>query len=265
MLTKTSAAPWRGYRNCLRLGRLIAALACVLLSAAAGGVSAAIDRDALWNVVHGLCVPDEIHLHSPLPCFAVDLDGGEQGGSAILTYLIGRTQVLLVPTRRLAGIEDPLVGTNALPNYWRAAWAARGLVAKKAQKDLPRDAIGMAINGAAARTQDQLHIHVDCVRADVRRALASRSAKISVQWGNFRVLGRTYRARRIVGEELDSDPFRLLAEDKQSSPLGDNSVAVIGARFADGEPGFIVLAERAPRGAARAEELLDHSCAVATE
>ena len=261
MLISTPQPLRSAYWNYLRPWWPVAALACALSAVAA---SSAIDRNALWNVVHGLCVPNEIYLHSPFPCFAVDLGDGEQGGSAILTYLVGRTQFVLVPTRRLAGIEDPIVGTDALPNYWRAAWAARSLVSKKAQMDLPRDDIGMAINGAAARTQDQLHIHVDCVRADVRRALTSRSTRISVQWANFRLLGHTYRARRVVGEELDSDPFRLFAEDKQSS-LRDNSLAVIGARFADNEPGFIILAERAPRGATRAEDLLDHSCAVATE
>ena len=59
---------------------------------------------------------------------------------------MAKTQFLLIPTRRLAGIEDPLVGTAALPNYWRVAWAARGWVFQRAQKELPRDAIGMAIN-----------------------------------------------------------------------------------------------------------------------
>jgi CDP-diacylglycerol pyrophosphatase len=240
--------------------RAFAVLACAF-SAAAFGVAFAFDHDALWNVVHGLCVADETSFHLPAPCFAVDL----QGGSAILKDFVGRTQVLLVPTKRLTGIEDPLVGTDALPNYWRAAWAARSLVSKNAEKDLPRDDIGMAINGAAARTQDQLHIHVDCVRADLRRALESRTAEIGAQWTDFRLLEHTYRARRIVGEAPDPDPFRLLAEDTQSSPLRDDSLAIIGTRFADGAPGFIILAERAPHGATRAEELLDHSCAVAME
>lgn len=265
MLTKTPPAPMSSEVKsvlCLRVG--FGALIC-LIAAAALGVAAAADPNALWNIVHGLCVFDKTHLHTPAPCASVDLDGGEAQGSAVLKDILGKTQFLLIPTRRLTGIEDPLVGTDALPNYWAAAWAARGYVAKNAQKDLPRDDIGMAINGAGARTQGQLHIHIDCVRPDVRDSLATRWAEIGPHWGDFTLLGQNYRARRIEGEALDPDPFRLLAEDKRSVPLSEDSLAVIGARFSGGKPGFILLAEKAPGGAVHTENLLDHSCAVAAK
>jgi CDP-diacylglycerol pyrophosphatase len=261
MSTEPSAAVLRAARRAA-----IASIAALALAPACpGAVRAGFDHDALWAVVHGLCVPDQTHFQAPAPCVAVDLDGGEQGGFAIVKYILGRTQFLLVPTRRLAGIEDPLVGTDALPNYWRAAWTARKLVAENVDKDLSRDAIGMAINGAGARTQDQLHIHIDCVRADVRRALETHKDEIGAAWSSFRLLGRAYRARRIEGENPDPDPFRLLAEDKWSAPVRDNSLAVIGVRFGGGAPGFIVLAQRAPRGRTHAEDLLDHGCKVAAE
>ncbi len=249
----------------------VLAFACVVVASA--GMRAGVcqesfwrfDSNALWQIVHGLCVPDKKHLHSPAPCVSVDLEGGEENGFAILKDIRGRTQFLLIPTRRIAGIEDPLVGTEALPNYWRAAWAARKLVARNAKRELPRDDIGMAINGAGARTQYQLHIHVDCVRADVREALDSRRDEIGAQWADFRLRGRLFRARRIAGDEPDPDPFRLIAEDADLSPVRDDSLAVIGARFAGGAPGFILLAQRAPHGATHAEDLLDHNCAVAAE
>lgn len=239
-----------------------AAIVCAL-SVAAIGVAAAVDHDALWKVVHGLCVFDETHLHTPAPCASVDIDHGEEDGWAVLKDLVGRTQFLLIPTRRVTGIEDALVGTDALPNYWAAAWATRELVARNAQRHLTRTDIGMAINGPGARSQSQLHIHIDCVRRDVRRILASRAAEIGEKWRDFRLRGQNFRARRILGEEPDPDPFRLLAEDPGSAPLRDNSLAVIGATFAGGKPGFILLAARAPNGATHLEDLLDHSCAVA--
>ncbi|MGA2636703.1 CDP-diacylglycerol diphosphatase [Methylocella sp.] len=263
-LADQGGAPAKRRRWRLPAFAAFAALAGVV-SLAALGVGAAVDENALWKIVHGLCVVDEMHLHSPAPCVAVDLKSGEEDGSAVLKDLVGKTQFLLIPTRRLAGIEDPLIGTGALPNYWRAAWAARGLVSKNAQKELPRDDIGMAINGAGARTQDQLHIHVDCVRVDVRAALEARAGEIGDKWADFALLGHTYRARRVSSEEPDPDPFRLLAEDSRSSPLRDDSLAVIGARFASGAPGFVLLAEKAPHGATHAENLLDHSCAVALQ
>ncbi len=244
---------------------LVAALVCAL-SIPVVALAAALDRDALWKVVHRLCVPNKTHFQLPLPCSVVDLQNGEERGWAILNFFVGRTQFLVVPTRRITGIEDPLVGSEALPNYWQAAWAARDLVARNLGKTaLPRDDIGMAINGAGKRGQDQLHIHVDCIRADVRMALNRRISEIGDKWGDFRLLGHRYRARRVFGEEPKPDPFQLLAEDKQSSPLRDNSLAVFGASSSSGKPGFIVLAERAPNGKARAEDLLDHSCAVAEQ
>jgi CDP-diacylglycerol pyrophosphatase len=144
------------------------------LAIAAVGITLATYRDALWDIVHGLCVLHKVEADKPAPCTSVNLAGGEEAGSAVLKDLNGKTQFLLIPTRRLTGIEDPLVGTAALPNYWRDAWAARGLVSLRVQKELPRDAIGMAINAAGSRSQDQLHIHIDCIRPKVRNALLAR-------------------------------------------------------------------------------------------
>ncbi len=249
-------------------------LACVagaggLAIALVGGVRAA-DPDALWKIVHGLCVAHKVEADNPAPCAAVDLAGGEETGSAVLKDLIGKTQFLLIPTRRLTGIEDPLVGTTALPNYWREAWAARDLVSLRAQKTLPREAIGMAINAANSRSQNQLHIHVDCIRRDVRAALMSRIGEITPTWADLPIslAGRVYRARWVDGAEPEPDPFILLADDARASgaPMREETLAVIGARRPDGRVGFVLLAERARAGGrAHAEDLLDHACALAAD
>lgn len=247
----------------------IAALACGAFTATLGATQGA-EREALWKIVHGLCVMNEIEAHSPAPCTEVDLASGEDAGSAVLKDIAGKTQYLLVPTRRLRGIEDPLVGTAALPNYWRAAWAARELVSQRVQKELPRDAVGMAINAAGSRSQDQLHIHIDCIRPDVRKALLSQAAEISTQWADLPVnlAGHSYRARRIDGAEPEPDPFRLLSEDAHAlgAAMREETLAVIGEKRQDGKDGFILLAAHAAAGGrAHAEDLLDHSCALANE
>jgi CDP-diacylglycerol pyrophosphatase len=245
----------------------LAALICAL-AIAATGVARAADRDALWKIVHGLCVVDKVEANNPAPCAAVDLAGGEEAGSAVLKDLIGKTQFLLIPTRRLTGIEDPLIGTVALPNYWRDAWAARSFVSLRAQKELPRDAIGMAINAANSRSQDQLHIHIDCIRPEVRNALLARIEEITSKWGVLPVdlAGHVYRARWIDGAEPEPDPFILLADDARAlgAPMRDETLAVIGARRRDGNEGFVLLTYQAIAGGrAHAEDLLDHTCALA--
>jgi CDP-diacylglycerol pyrophosphatase len=253
----------RGARQWLAGGAVAGALAVAVF-----GVARAADPDALWKIVHGLCVPHKVEADNPAPCAAVGLAGGEETGYAVLKDLIGKTQFLLIPTRRIPGIEDPLVGTAALPNYWRDAWAARDLVSLRAQKSLPREAIGMAINAANSRSQNQLHIHVDCVRPDVRAALMAQIGEISSKWADLPVslAGRAYRARWVEGAEPEPDPFILLADDARASgaPMGDETLAVVGARRPNGRLGFVLLALRArASGGAHAEDLLDHSCALA--
>src|SRR5581483_7670374 len=121
------------------------------------------DRLALWRIVHDQCVPDEKENGSPSPCAAVDLSAGEERGVAILKDLVGIAQFLPIPTRRLTGIESPELLAPDAPNYWRAAWAARGAMERRLGRPLSREAVGMAINSSLARSQDQLHIHIDCV------------------------------------------------------------------------------------------------------
>ncbi|WP_049768200.1 CDP-diacylglycerol diphosphatase [Methylocella silvestris] len=244
--------------------RLLAFGVCALWVLAVGAV-AAVDSNALWTIVHGPCTFNETHFNSPAPCARINLKNGEADGWAVLKDIVGRTQFLLIPTRRLSGMEDPLLGGGELPNYWIPAWATRKLVADNAKKELARDDIAMAINGAGARSQDQLHIHVDCVRSDVRDELRKRAPEIGSDWADFRMFGQNYRARRMKGEEPQPDPFRLLAEDPRSLPLRDNSLAVIGASFADGAPGFIAIAQQAPGGATHLEDLQDHFCKVAAQ
>ena len=72
----------------------------------------------------------------------------------------------------------------------------------------------------------------------------------------------------LEGAELgERDPFKLLATESRvlRADMGRETLAVLGAEFGDGNPGFILLAATGdtpedPDGAS--EGLLDHSCAV---
>jgi CDP-diacylglycerol pyrophosphatase len=220
---------------------------------------------ALWRVVHELCVTDMRVSGLPAPCLAVD----RRHGWAALKDLKGRTQILLIPTRRTTGIESPALLVPGGPNYWQDAWAARRFFEHAAGRDVPREDIGMAINSRYGRSQDQLHIHIDCVRGDVRDALAAHQDEIGAHWAPLAIglAGKSYRARRLAGADLDGhDPFKLLARDPAArADMGAQTLAVIGAEFADGTPGFYMLAAEGgvrenPDGAS--EALLDHDCGV---
>ena len=184
-----------------------------------------------------------------------------RGGYAVLKDLVGRTQVLLIPTARVRGIESPRLLADGAPNYWQAAWNARRFFEHQAGGAVAREDIGMAINSTYGRSQEQLHIHIDCLRDGVKAALAAHEDAIGQDWSAFpQVLaGERYMARRVDGPELgDRNPFKLLARDPAArADMGAWTLAVIGARFEDGRrassswrPG--VGRGPIPRGRARA-------------
>jgi CDP-diacylglycerol pyrophosphatase len=105
----------------------------------------------------------------------VEIDAGERHGYAVLKDLVGATQFLVIPTDRISGIESPTLLEPDATDYFAAAWRTRSFVDVRAGADIPRDWMSLVVNSALARTQNQLHIHVDCVRADVREALADAS------------------------------------------------------------------------------------------
>ena len=242
-------------------------LSLTLLPAAA----CAADPSALWKIVNGECVPHEEADRNPSPCAALDLAKGVEKGYGILKDLNGVAQFLLIPTARIGGIEDPAILAPSTTNYWDAAWKARRFVDQRLHMSLPRDAIALAINSLAARTQNQLHIHIDCIRPDVRSALSANLDKISDTWTPFPVplAGHSYRSLRIDLENLGSvDPFRLLANNlpRSQGDIGMHTLVLVGANFTDGSSGFVLLDDHASLAAgdrASGEQLQDHSCAVA--
>ena len=223
--------------------------------------------NALWHIVHEVCTPDMKTSGNPAPCVSVDL----KAGYAVLKDIQGKTQYLVIPTIRVTGIESPDLLAPGSPNYWAWAWDARKLVEDRVGHPLPRADVGLAVNSMNGRTQNQLHIHVDCVHARVRDALEQDAARIGAGWSTV-ILGRyqhRYRARWLGGEELgDRDPFKILAatDPTARADMGDETLAVIGATRPNGAPGFILLADPGDGTAndqGAAEELLDHRCQIA--
>jgi CDP-diacylglycerol pyrophosphatase len=247
-------------------GRLRSVAGALLLVATAACAPQALgDPNALWAIVNGQCVPGQQNNGDPAPCALVDLGGGEPRGYAVLKDLVGATQFLLIPTARVPGIESPQILAADAPNYFADAWRARSFVEQRAGRELPRDWLSLAINSADARSQDQLHIHVDCVRAGVREALAAHADDIGATWRPFpeTLAGQRYRAMSIRAQELDGvNPFQLLADDLPAGDsMGAQSLVVVGDDDADGWPGFVLLAGRADvtrPGSGHGEDLQDH-------
>jgi CDP-diacylglycerol pyrophosphatase len=255
-----------GLKSQLAGGALSLALSLVV------GISAhAADPDALWKITHDRCVPDQTQHDDPAPCAKVDLSQGEAKGYVVLKDIVGATQFLLIPTARISGIESPEILAPDTTNYFAAAWRARSFMEERIGHPVPRDWVSLAINSSLGRTQNQLHIHIDCISIDVHDLLRQHMSEVSMNWAPFPVplAGHRYSAIAVAGGDLDdTNPFLLLAngEEDARADMGYETLVVVGATLADGRPGFIMLADRANLAVgnrASGEELQDHGCKIA--
>jgi CDP-diacylglycerol pyrophosphatase len=220
--------------------------------------------DALWQIVSEQCVPQARDGAAHNRCAKVDL----AAGYAVFKDRNGIGQYLLIPTDRVAGIESPQLVAPGAPNYWQAAWQARGYLEQALQAPLQRQQIGLAINSVSGRSQNQLHIHIDCMQPGVATTLAVERNALGDQWSDLPLplAGHHYRARLIDDAALaTTDPFRLLFDDIQprGEVMADQTLLLTGTTLPGGRPGFILLNNHVrPGDNASAEELLDHSCSV---
>ena len=252
----------------------IAALVLVVLAATLGqaiflpaeGTPVLEDHPgALWRVVHDLCAVDRRLTGLPAPCMAVHL----REGWAVVKDTREPTHILVVPTRRVRGIESHFLLEPGAPNYWRDAWAARRYFEHLLGRPAPRGDYALVINSLYGRTQDQLHIHIDCIDPQVAEALREATTHIGAAWAPLDVAlaGQAYEARRIDGEDLDRNPFKLLASGDPAARanMGVYTLGAVPETFPGDAPGFILLAHRADlvRGdPANGESILDHRCSV---
>jgi CDP-diacylglycerol pyrophosphatase len=220
-------------------------------------------RDALRQIVQNQCVPNWIQHQDPAPCERVFLadEKNQDSGYAILPDRKGAAHYLLIPTQTMRGVDAEELLDPDLPNYFAQAWKARDVITKFVGHPVARTAIGLAVNNAHSRTQDQFHIHIDCLRQDVVDALHADAERITTAWSPVSLLGSTYQAMRIEAVSLDgASPFDLVA---QSGPdvrhhLGDYTVLVAGMQYKSGA-GFVLLTGTGATG----ELLLDSTCAAA--
>ncbi len=253
-----------------RLGWIIALVVALLLVAGiATLVRSLASPNALWTIVQS-CVAEQQRGHTPPgECSSVDL----QAHVAILRSIEGRWQYLAIPTTRVTGIDDPQVKDPRLPNYWALAWSAANHYLP-ASVTRNRANIGLAINSVPGRSQNQLHIHISCVRPYVRALLLANESRIGTTWSQpfLKVGNADYRAMRVEGRTLDGhDPFLLVLQvPGASQQMGLHTLVVTGASWNNGNAsGFIILDDHAHETSdgpddGHGEGLLDEDCSGLT-
>lgn len=269
--------------NVFRLHRglpvLCASTLFLLFSSAAGAARAQPWRthhenpDVLWHFVHDQCAPKAARgVYPPTPCVEVDHARDPSRGYVVFKDRDGRYQYLVLPLAQTRGIESPRLLSADAPNYLADAWTARMYVEAALHRHVPRDDIGMVVNSAHGRTQNQLHIHVDCIRPDVHATLQRDMSEIGTHWHELpdrlpSVHGHRYEARWLAGANPTANPFRLLAAGlPPGDRMGMHSLVVIGAYDSLGRPGFILLSTRvkaATGNDGNSDALHDRTCALA--
>lgn len=233
-------------------------------------VTAAGERGLLWRVVQ-TCLADRALTGGPFPCLEIKLPGNDPArGYAILRAPLENSHVILTPTVRTIGIEDPNLRTDTTPDYFHDAWLARRFVVDAVDQPPARDDLGLAINSRVGRSQDQLHIHVDCLRPDVKASLARQASAIKANvWTRISVLPQAprYWAMALTSVDLAGiNVFSMVADGLKIDPanMDDMTIVVAGAEVR-GQPGFVLMARQRVaqyRDIAHGEALLDHACRV---
>ncbi len=225
------------------------------------------ERGLLWRVVQA-CVASHDLIGGSFPCLAVELGRGPGRGFAVLRAPFESTHLVVTPTVRTSGIEaDRLLAADA-PNYFANAWGARHFVSEALQRQPNRDDFALAVNSRPGRSQDQLHIHVDCVRRDVKQSLAQQIGHLHAgTWSPITVLPRAPRYVATLLDEADfarSNIFAIVQAGLGVPPGGMDQVTIVAvAAEVRGKPAFVLLARRRipnSRDEAHGEALMDHAC-----
>jgi CDP-diacylglycerol pyrophosphatase len=220
-------------------------------------------RDALRQVVQNQCLPHWRQHKDPAPCERIWLSSPQPDspGYALLEDRKGGAHYLLIPLQTFSGTDSGELLDPDLPNYFAEAWNARDLLSTYVGHEVPRTAVGLALNMARARDQNQFHIHLECLRQEVFDALHTGAAQITGKWSPLTVFGSTYQAMRIADPSLEAiRPFDLVAQLSADAKhhMETYTVLIAGMQYPDGA-GFAILTSTGPT----AELLLDPGCSVA--
>lgn len=217
--------------------------------------------DALWNIVSRQCVPHQ-QQGNPSPCSEVNL----RDGYVVLKDLVGPLQYLLMPVAKISGMESPQLLSDTTPNFFYQAWQARHYLSDKRGTPIDDRALSLAINSASGRTQNQLHIHISCLRPDIRQLLDRSAAAIDTRWQPLpeKIMGHSYLAKRLSAANLAAEsPFLQLAREVPAATKAMGQFGMALAQLPDGS--YVLLANQRNLllfNRASSEEIQDHSCAI---
>ena len=176
------------------------------------------DDLAIWKIVDQGCRQTTGTAPAGLTCHP-------ELGAALLKDHCGRQHYLWIPLARRSGIESDDLQQDSEPNYFAGAWQARQAVvdlSQPASPDAPLDlnGVGLTINSAQRRSQNQLHIHLDWMRPEVLQAVRALPPSAT----RLELLGQTYQVRHLSA--LTPTPFQWAAR-YGDAPMAETTLALV--------------------------------------
>jgi len=164
---------------------------------------------------------------------------------------------LIMPTTKVTGIEDHRVSSAPVVDFWHYGWSQSARFPGRQPADT-----ALAINSINGRDQDQLHIHISCIRADVKHMLHSANVPSHPQKPAALQLPphqNTYEVVKVTGLNGSLSPFLLIqANPAAKADMKDQSIAVVGSSKANEY--FVLRTYHHGANPGHAEELLSQSC-----
>ena len=160
---------------------------------------------------------------------------------------------LLIPTDAVTGVEDAAVLKDPWAGYFDQAWRfGRG------------HKTALAVNSKPARDNNQLHVHVGCVKTDILPELAK--AKIQSKPVSVTIGGHPYKAVWVKDLTGDDSPFRVVDKWVVVGEMQYQGIAVVGAVKEDSgkvvdDNGYFILdtAGKTKQEGGLAESVIDYS------
>ncbi|MCX8959176.1 CDP-diacylglycerol diphosphatase [Erwinia psidii] len=241
---------------------IVVALVGVVVTAGCASVALShkTSADALWNIVSQKCVPNQQKNHDPTPCRLVDL----RYDYVLLKDRTGPLQFLLIPVQKITGIESPKLLHPATSNFFAEAWRARHYMAEKRGQPINDSAVSLTVNSLRGRTQNQLHIHISCLRRDIRQRLDSLSSTLNGTWQSEQLGEHQYQVRTMSGDEMQkTSPFIHVANELPGAREEMYKYGIAVAVLPDGRRVLMVIKrDLLSMNRGSAEELQDHSCSI---
>jgi CDP-diacylglycerol pyrophosphatase len=237
------------------------------LLSACQSVKAQKNPDVLWYFVNQKCVPNFKVNNNSAPCDKVELKNDGVSGHVVFKDKNGPLQYLLMPTEKITGIEDPKILDQNTLNYFAIAWKERDFMAKKYNAPIDDSIISLTINSSLGRSQNQLHVHISCIRPDIAQTLSNHLDSLTENWSLIPggLMGHHYFFKSLELRDLMSENSFLILQEipEAKNNIGEFGMGLVVIKDLNGAIKYILLADQALPAEGdygSVEEIQDHTC-----